>query len=291
MPPTVVLPNGMTVSCLQKHEVLLVWLEVEGYLSHGIELRPGDTVFDVGANIGLFSLAAYHRCERNLSIYAFEPVASIFEVLRANIKRNTANGQVQALPFGLSNNAETIAFTYYPRAPVLSTAYPDEEADLRMVENVVLNNIMHLDDAPLPVRGLRWLPEALRVPLVRCSLRLALRTKTVTCQMRTLSQFVAERNIERIDLLKIDVEKAELDVLLGIEDEDWAKVRQIVVELHDLEGRLKKITALLEQKGLSEIAVEQPPTLASSNIFNVFAVRPPTGSEPGSSKRAGFHAR
>jgi FkbM family methyltransferase len=217
----------MTVSCLQKHEVLLVWLEVEGYLSHGIELRPGDTVFDVGANIGLFSLAAYHRCERNLSIYAFEPVASIFEVLRANIKRNTANGQVQALPFGLSNNAETIAFTYYPRAPVLSTAYPDEEADLRMVENVVLNNIMHLDDAPLPVRALRWLPEALRVPLVRCSLRLALRTKTVTCQMRTLSQFVAERNIERIDLLKIDVEKAELDVLLGIEDEDWAKVQRL----------------------------------------------------------------
>jgi hypothetical protein len=43
MLPTVVLPNGMTVSCLQKHEVPLVRLEVEGYLSNGIELRPGDT--------------------------------------------------------------------------------------------------------------------------------------------------------------------------------------------------------------------------------------------------------
>ncbi len=56
MPSTVVLPNGMTVSCLQKHEVALVRLEVEGYLSNGLELRPGDTLFDVGANIGLFSV-------------------------------------------------------------------------------------------------------------------------------------------------------------------------------------------------------------------------------------------
>jgi hypothetical protein len=93
--------------------------------------------------------------------------------------------------------------------------------------------------------------------------------------MRLLSQFVADRDIEHIDLLKIDVEKAELDVLLGIEDEDWGKIRQVIVELHDLEGRLKTITALLKQKGLTEITVEQPRTLVGSNIFNVFAARPP----------------
>ena len=275
MPSTVVLPNGMTVSCLQKHEVALVRLEVEGYLSNGLELRPGDTVFDVGANIGLFSLLAYEHCEGNLSLYAFEPIAAICDVLHANIERNTTDGQVQVLPFGLSHRAETVSLTYYPRAPVLSTAYPDKEADLRMLVDVVLNRIMYLDEAPLPVRGLRWIPEVLRVPLVRWALRWALRSQTVTCQMRTLSQFVADRDIERIDLLKIDVEKAELDVLLGIEDEDWGKIRQVVVELHDLKGRLKTITALLKRKGLRGITVQQPPTLAGSNIFTVFAARPP----------------
>jgi FkbM family methyltransferase len=268
----------MTISCLQKHEVPLVGLEVEGYLSNGLELRPGDTVFDVGANIGLFSLAAYEHCERNLSIYAFEPVAAICDVLRANIERHTSDGQVRVLPFGLSHSAEMVSFTYYSRAPVLSTAYPDREADLRMVEDLVLNSIMYLDEAPLPVRGLRWIPKVLRVPLVRCALRWALQTNIVTCQMRTLSQFVANRDIERIDLLKIDVERAELDVLLGIEDEDWDKVRQVVVELHDLEGRLKTITDLLHQKGLKKITVEQPPTLVGSNIFNVFAARAPAGA-------------
>lgn len=281
MPTTVVLPNGMTVSCLQKHEVPLVSLEVAGYLSNGLELKPGDIVFDVGANIGLFSLAAYEHCKRDLSIYAFEPVAAICDVLRANIARNTLEGQVLVLPFGLSQDAETLSLTYYPGAPVLSTAYPDEEADLQLVGDIVLNSLMYLDDAPAPLRLLRWIPRVLRVPLVRYALRKALRTKTVSCEMCSLSQFVADRKIERIDLLKIDVEKAELDVLLGIADEDWSKVRQVVVELHDLEDRLKTITALLTQKGLGKITVEQPPTLAGSNIFNVFASRPLLGTEAG----------
>lgn len=271
MTATVSLPNGMIVSCLQKHEVSLVHLEVEGYLCNGLRLKPGDTVFDVGANIGLFSLAAYEHCKRDLSIYAFEPVAAICDVLRVNIARNTVNGQVQVLPFGLWHRGETVSVTYYPRAPVLSTAYPDKEADLHMVEDIVLNNIIHLPEAPLAVRCLRRIPKALRAPIVRMALAGALRTKTVTCQMRTLSQFVADRGIERIDLLKIDVEKAELDVLLGIEDKHWGKVRQVAVEVHDLGGRLKKITALLRQKGLKQITVSQPPTLVSSNIFNVFA--------------------
>jgi FkbM family methyltransferase len=257
MPSTVMLPNGTTVSCLQKHEVPLACLEVQGYLSNGLELRSGDTVFDVGANIGLFSLAAYEHCSGDLTIYAFEPVATICEVLRANIERNMDGAEVHVLPFGLSQDAKTVPLTYYPRAPMLSTAYPDKVADLRFVENIVLNNLMHLDDAPLAVRGLRWIPEVMRVPLVRYVLRGALRTEIVICQMRTLSQFVADRSIERIDLLKIDVERAELGVLRGIEDEDWCKVRQVVVELHDLEGRLDTITALLNEKGLSDIAVEQ----------------------------------
>jgi hypothetical protein len=40
-------------------------------------------------NTGLFSLAAYEHCECDLSIYAFEPVAAICDVLRTNIERNT----------------------------------------------------------------------------------------------------------------------------------------------------------------------------------------------------------
>ena len=40
---------------------------------------------------------------------------------------------------------------------------------------------------------------------------------TVSAQLRTLSSVIAEEGIDRIDLLKINVEKSELDVLLGLE--------------------------------------------------------------------------
>jgi hypothetical protein len=44
------------------------------------------------------------------------------------------------------------------------------------------------------------------------------------CELRTLSDVIAEHRIERIDLLKVDVEKSELDVLEGIRAEDWPKI-------------------------------------------------------------------
>ena len=74
--------------------------------------------------------------------------------------------------------------------------------------------------------------------------------------MQTMSQFIHERRIERIDFLKIDVEKAELDVLRGIEDDDWRRIRQAVIEVHDFEDRVGTITALLRRHGLTEVTVD-----------------------------------
>jgi FkbM family methyltransferase len=238
-----------------------------------MRLQPGDTVFDVGANIGLFSLAAYAHYERNLRVYAFEPVAPIFEMLDTNVRSNVSGQPVKAFNFGLSDRAGEVPFAYYPRAPLLSTAYADKSADLQLVEDLVLKNIIHLDAAPLLMRCLRWVPESLRAPLVHHGLERALQAETVICRLQTLSQFIRDHSIERIDLLKIDVEKAELDVLRGIADKDWQKIRQLVVELHDIEGRLVTIRTLLQAQGMTEMAIEQPPTLKNSNIYTLFARR------------------
>jgi len=53
--------------------------------------------------------------------------------------------------------------------------------------------------------------------------------------LRRLSDVIATEGVERIDLLKIDVQRAELDVL-SIESEDWAKIQQMM-EVHDVEGQ------------------------------------------------------
>ncbi|TDI28261.1 MAG: FkbM family methyltransferase [Acidobacteria bacterium] len=272
-PVHVSLANGMIVSCLQKHEVPLVSLEIESYFSNGVQLNPGDTVFDVGANIGLFSLAAYARCMNNLRVYAFEPVKPIFDLLCANIEHNTSTGMIEPLGFGLSSSAKALPFSFYPGAPVLSTAYPDEAADILTIKGTVQNSIMYLDEAPRALRWMRWIPAFIRSPILDLALKRTLRGENITCQMQTMSQFIREREIERIDFLKIDVEKAEMDVLRGIDIDDWGKIRQMVIEVHDFDDRLSTITALLRRHGLTRITVEQPVTNASSNIYTVFAMR------------------
>jgi len=273
MPVDVQLPNGMRVACLQKHEVRLVNREIESYFSHGFDINPGDTVFDVGANIGLFSLAACVRCDYKLRAYAFEPVRAIFDLLSRNIERHALSDVVEPLNFGLSSETKAVQMAFYPKAPVLSTAFPDEPADVRAMKGAILNSMIYLDEAPVALKCLRWLPRPLRLSLVEAALKRTLRRETVTCEMRAISDFVRDRRIARIDYLKIDVERAELDVLNGIEPDDWPKVKRAVVEVHDIQDRMRTITSLLEQRGLDDIVVSQAPTLVDSNIFVVFATR------------------
>jgi FkbM family methyltransferase len=267
------LSNGMVVSCLQRQEVPIVHREVQSYFSKNLKLRPGDTVFDVGANIGLFALEVYERCQRDVRLYAFEPVEAIFNVLRENIERCDSADQLKIFAFGLSSNPEPAVFAYYPQAPVLSTAYPDEDTDLETVKEAILNNIVHFPEAPLALRCLRRVPAFLRAPMVHYAIKKALRSKPVICQMQTLSRVVCDHGIERIDLLKVDAEKGELEIFRGIEGRDWAKIRQVVVDVHDLDNRLDTMTSLLQAHGLTEIVVDQPPTLKQSNIYSVFAMR------------------
>ena len=82
-----------------------------------------------------------------------------------------------------------------------------------------------------------------------------------------------EQNIQQIDLLKVDVEKSELDVLLGIDKQDWGKVKQIVIEAHDIENRIDRLKALLSKQGFKKIVVEQEPLLEKSEYFNIYGMR------------------
>lgn len=48
---TSTLPNGLTVHCVSREDVSFIYDEVflqRGYLQHDVQLRPGDTVVDIG---------------------------------------------------------------------------------------------------------------------------------------------------------------------------------------------------------------------------------------------------
>jgi hypothetical protein len=53
--------DGTEVYCLRKPEAKMLDHHVEGYLQNGIEIKDGDVVFDVGANIGVFGVRAIQK--------------------------------------------------------------------------------------------------------------------------------------------------------------------------------------------------------------------------------------
>ncbi len=68
--PETTLSNGLKIFYLNKEEVDFLYEEMPLYFKHGIEVHEGDTIFDIGANIGLFTLFVCQLCNNNANIYA-----------------------------------------------------------------------------------------------------------------------------------------------------------------------------------------------------------------------------
>lgn len=260
------LPNGMEIFCLQKREVQLMYDEVQEYLKHGINLSANDVVFDVGANIGMFTLWLTSQYGGELDIYAFEPIPSIFNILSQNIGRHQLSN-VRVFPFGLSDVSKVLQFAYFPNAPIISTAFPDGWKD--ELGAAMLHNPKQM---PPLIRWLAVLPLWLRRPAIRQLLRM-LHAERIDCAVEPLSKIIRDHAVAQIDLLKIDVEKSELDVLTGIKDEDWHLIRQVVIEVHDIDDRVNIVEVLLRKHGYARIVIEHGPVLTESNIVSLFATR------------------
>jgi hypothetical protein len=108
------------------------------------------------------------------------------------------------------------------------------------------------------------------------ALRSAISRQRVEGRLCTLSDAIRTHAIEAIDLVKIDVEGAELDVVLGIEDADWPKIRQFVVEVHDIYGRVDRLRAIFERHGYRTVVDQEDWSLHPLlGIYTLYAVRVP----------------
>jgi len=276
------LPNGKKAYCLDEREAAFVYEQVKQYLKHGIELHPGDTVFDIGANIGLFSLMAFEECKQDVRLFAFEPIPTTYQILEANITQ-LGSSKLTPLNCGLAAEPGNMIFAYYPNMTTLSTAYRDAANEEEMRQQLKKATLRNLEEVPDSIRDsyllfriLRWLPLSIRTHVVGWMVKKSFeKVEEINCQLRTVSDVTDEFNVSQIDLLKVDAEKSELGVLEGISDQDWPKIKQTVMEIHDLEGRLETIKNILKKHGLSKIYVEQEPTLQGSNVYSLYAMREP----------------
>lgn len=152
-------------------------------------IRPGDVVWDIGANVGLFSLVMAGAVGPQGRVVAFEPMPACLARLRENAALNPG---LNILPMGVALSKENGSTRIHSASEGL-------EGDIRLAEYQA-SDLPEPGDEVRKVRG---------------------------------DDLLASREAPEPDFLKIDVQGAEEDVLLGL---DGAlanpRLRAIVVEIH-----------------------------------------------------------
>jgi 31-O-methyltransferase len=315
------LPNGLQLEYVSAPDVAFLYDEVfvqRCYAAHGLPpLRPGDTVLDVGANIGVFALYAAAAVAPGGVLLSAEPAPATCDVLRRNLARHVSAADVDvrvrcvALSDGAAQAAELV---FYPRAAGWSSLYANDAevaANVAAFADAALAPALAALAAPLRAlapllarlrgpgraagagppaeatpRRLRWLRSALAALgawLYAAALRAVLRRMLggavrTQCALTSVSALLASEGIAAdapIALLKIDVERAELDVLRGVAPADWPRIRAVAAEVHDAGGRLAEVQQLLREPpaAFARVTAVQPAALRGSNLWNVYAVR------------------
>ncbi len=135
-------------------------------------LKPGMIVFDVGANIGYYSLMTAKRIGSNGRVYAFEPVTLTFRELTKNIQLNRFSN---ILPQKIAlSNIQGLAEIFTANQSNTGTSGFSEQSNFSGIKETVDT-----------IEG---------------------------------DKFIYSNNISRLDVIKIDVEGAELKVLGGLKD-------------------------------------------------------------------------
>jgi FkbM family methyltransferase len=81
------------------------------------EVRPGDVFYDIGANIGLYTLVSGRRVGDGGMVYAFEPhAANVMNLLR-NVAENGLNDRVRVVSAALNDSTGFFPFDYRSAEP------------------------------------------------------------------------------------------------------------------------------------------------------------------------------
>jgi FkbM family methyltransferase len=142
-------------------------------------VKPGDVVYDIGANVGAYSLIAAHHVAPSGRVIAIEPAYSTFAHLCDNIVLNGLSDIVVPVPLSIGPATGTTRFHYNSLAPGHARHSLNDEAPAMR------------DDRK-----------------VRASLH---------ALSMTLDDLVAAFGLPTPHYMKVDVDGTELDVLRGAE--------------------------------------------------------------------------
>jgi FkbM family methyltransferase len=154
-----------------------------GYYSESIVcflnnfLRPGMFMVDVGANIGEITLVAAKRVTKTGKVISFEPVTAINSILSRNLKKNHITW-VTTVKQGLAEKiGEAKIFT-------------NSDKDANKLKHIGLGTLYPMNGRQAPIE---------------------------TISISTLDNYLDEHPTQQLDLIKIDIEGAEIPCLFGAE--------------------------------------------------------------------------
>jgi FkbM family methyltransferase len=157
-------------------------------------IQPGMHVADVGAHVGFFTLGAALRVGHRGKVFSFEPSPSTVVSLRRNVALNRWQGRVEVIEAAVSDKEGSVSFFTNGMSMAASLSRKNVE---------VLNPERPTAAAEVMVRSL------------------------------TLDQVCRSRR-ERLDIIKIDVEGAELLALRGAREILETDRPIILCEIHPL---------------------------------------------------------
>ena len=173
---------------------------------------PGDVFYDIGANVGSYSLIAYRRCGGDLTVYSFEPGCMTYPHLCQNIQLNQAGDRISPFQVALFDYT-TVAMFHY--------------------QNLLTGGALHALDEPKDWRGEEFTP-----------------VSSLPALCYRLDDFVHQFELSTPTHVKIDVDGTELDILKGAAKTLQAPtVRTLVLETFDGSPYFAEIGQLITQYG------------------------------------------
>lgn len=265
------LPGGSVLQVFDSVEAELLAGEVDRYFFPELTLPADPMILDVGANVGVFSARCQERTGGAMRGHAFEPMPAVFQVLQANL--HAVGSKLRAHSFGLGRHDAEADFAFFPRMPALSSqfrglAQRDLDSERRRLVRLAVEMVQSGQLLPL----LSGLPEPVLTGLVEGQMAGTLQPEVVRAKIRPLSAIIDEERIGRVDLLKIDVEGAELEVLAGINEGHWPQIRNLVLECELFATRAPELTRALEGRGY-QVSLDQRPFEVEGDVGLIFATR------------------
>lgn len=137
-------------------------------------INPDDTVYDIGAHIGLYSGMAAALVDHG-SVHAFEPVPGNAEIVKRNIQLNGGNGVVHTVALSDSNSTVSMKVPENTGGATLGEAngkeisVPQKRGDDYIRENdIPLPNVVKIDVEGAELRVISGMKEILQSTDCRC---------------------------------------------------------------------------------------------------------------------------